>query len=277
MDYGFVSVVLNILQILVLTVIAVLTVLRLRRIKASVILVFYLYGIVCTILSDFYWLAMDIMLPEKRIRFGVNEIAEAGLFLLFASTVNIVFRCEYNKKKIYPEVFAAVVYSAGIVCLWIGWTSEWVKDILSGLALGFLICSTVRLLKASQALKKAEWVVLGTGAFMLLILQELIFAVPAYVGKILDIICYVIMFGWMLWMVVRALYSMTKAHRSRKREECIQAFSLAMTSFLCAINTMYMSGEPMYNPAYIISTCTFLMLMFAVFSVDRSVYGREGA
>ena len=264
---GILSIFMNIIQTLILCGMALVVIRRLRVSKGSVILVFFLYGIVCFMISDMYWLVMDLMYPQKRIWFGVNEIAEAGLHLLFAEILNAVFG-KKDRFRAY-EIVIASVYGISMTLLWIGWTSEWVKDIVGGLALGYFVLAVIRAIRVSGALKKAEWIAVCFSTGVLLALQGMIFAVPQNIGRILDVICYAIMFTITLLIFIRAIPAVIGAYKMPSEKNAYRALTFAMAGFAWTVSTLYMSSGSMYNAAMVTNTCVLPLMLMSVLAVER--------
>ena len=234
--------------------------------KYSIVTVFFIYGIVCLLLSDTYWLVHGLLRSDNRIPFSVNEIGEMGTDLLFASMLGAVFKGRFAKPGL--ETLLTALFMLAATALWIGWTGEWVKDILSGIVFGFFACSTVRALKCSGALSKTERRLLPVLAFLLAAMQGMTFAFPGTVGKIFDILCYVLMFAVIVLLLPKTVKAVRKAFAGRDTETSLQCAALSFFSFAWTLNTMYMSSEPMYYVAWSVSTLLLPVMMFSMYTVE---------
>ena len=251
-----------IFQIVILILVAARTLWSIRYGNRTIVLFFFIYGIVCFMISDFYWLVHGLLRPGARIPFSVNEVGEMGLNLLFTSMLNVIFRNRFKKPGI--ESILAIVFSASAVTLWIGWTGEWIKDIISGIAFGCLIFTTIRAVKAGGALSRSEMVTLAVASYVLLAMQGLIFIVNENAGKKLDILCYILMFSVMVWLVFKTVRSLVKSYKKSSDQDHYKVLSICFLSFVWTLNTMYMSSEPMYFIAMIMCSLTMPALMYSV-------------
>ena len=271
---------LNIFQVSVLAFVLWRLILRMKTGSFTMVSVFYLYALILFVLSDIYWLVHGLLRPEVRIPFGANEIGEIGIFLMYSSLLNAVFKKEEHFKELLGATILSVIFSAAVIALWIGWTGEWVKDILSGLAFGYFTCTVINSLIISRAFDKKRLSILGILAFVLVGLQGAIFAVPDNIGKILDISCYCIMFGGMVWLFICVFKSLRKAYRSTGggMDENIKKKALAL-SFLLNLwlqNTLYMSNEYVYTAVFVVISINVFIGYFAVATYEDDAFIRRG-
>ena len=58
---------------------------RIRIERKSMLVAFYLFGIMSVLLSDLYWLAFYLLYPGQRPPFAANLIGEWAFFMLFSA------------------------------------------------------------------------------------------------------------------------------------------------------------------------------------------------
>ena len=249
-------------QIVVLIFVIIGTLHAIHGKNTSVVAVFFIYGMICFLFSDFYWFVHSLLRPDSRIPFSVNEIGEMGLFLLFTSMLHTIFKDTFKKPRL--ETLLAVIFSISVAALWIGWTGEWVKDIISGIAFGTFVCATIRSVRACAALTKTESVVTGIAAYVLIIMQGAIFFVNENLGRILDICCYILMYTVMAWLFAKAVRTLVVAYGKQDPGSGSKVVSTSLLCMAWVINTMYMSSEPIYFVATFICTLTLPVLMYSV-------------
>ncbi len=217
-----------------------------RSSRTPVTALLYTFALISLLLSDLYWIAYIVIRPETRMPFAVNEIGEWAFFLLLAASLASVFRGGIAGAA--REMVLAALFAAASAALWIGWSGEWVQDIITGIVCGYFFCIIVRALRISDILSGREWAVLGFMSFVLIILQGLTFVLPQGVRRIVDACCYVLMFAGII-----AFYA--KTIREWKRQAQPEAlFCLCCTIFAWGESCMYMSVEPMYFAAEIAVT-----------------------
>ena len=98
-----------IFQIVILILVVARTLWSIHYGNHTIVLFFFIYGIVCFMISDFYWLVHGLLRPGARIPFSVNEVGEMGLNLLFTSMLNVIFRNRFKKPGI--ETILSIVFS----------------------------------------------------------------------------------------------------------------------------------------------------------------------
>ena len=228
--------------------------LRLLPFRRSMAPVYFVFALVSFLMSGLYWLAYDLLRQDLRMPFAANEFGEIACFLLLASTLNVVFQGRFAAAR--AEMICAGLFAAASTLLWIGWSGEWLEDILVGLSLGSLYCSCVRSLKQAEALSGWEWRLFGGCAGLLLLLQGATFALPEPWRSAADWAAYVVMFSVLLLILVKLLRGM------RKKQTPAALLALAATLFSWCISTMYMSSGVFYYIAmYAVSLSLLLMLL----------------
>lgn len=253
----------DILQIFILIFAVTVSILRLKKYRNSVLLVFFIYGLVCWLLSDIYWLALDIMLPNKIISFGVNEIAEGGLFLLFASITRMTSKMIIKKRAPVYTLFG-VCYILLNVALWIIWNGDILKDLLCGFALGIFICFALNLLYLTDALKKSQLIFLFAGSFGAVFLQYLMLVIPKEYAKILDLISIIFMFANFFLIGVLGLRAALTAKRERTKSESLKTFSLSFSLHVIVSCNLYMTAGVAYFMNFVLTTLIIPLLLSSV-------------
>ncbi len=199
---------------------------------------FFTFAIISFMMSDLYWITYVAIRSDMQMPFAVNEIGEWALFLLLASALNAAFR--KRQADALREMILAALFACASTALWIGWSGEWLQDIITGIVLGYLFCMTVYSLRASDALSPAQWKLMGTGAGGLIVMQTLTFVLPSPAKQALDTCCYVLMYAGHAAFYAKALQTWRKGADAR------QLCSLCFAGFAWGISSMYMSAFPMY-------------------------------
>ena len=231
----------TIIQIGVVLYVIIQTAFLVKKYQSILVTVFFLLAMVCFLASDIYWLTHLIMIPDMRIPFSASEIGDNGFFLLLGATLSAAFRGkQVNARK---EIIFAILFVAASTALWIGWSGEWVKDILCGLAFGYFVCRAMIALKASGAFSRKEWFVLAAGSAVLIVCQAAIFHVPDPLKKPLDTFCYILMFVGILCFFIQNI----RAIRSGENADVL--IGLSFSAYAWATTVMYMSSDPIYFAA----------------------------
>lgn len=229
---------------------------RIRRDAAALPALYLALAAASLLLSDVYWVAHLLLRHGDRIApYAVNEISESGAFLLFGAALRAAF--PEKPKHVGALAAVAAVYAAVCAGLWIGWSGEWLKDIVSAVPFGYFICMILRAQAASNAMSKREGGTLGALAALLLCAEVVIFFLPGAAAAALDKFCYALIFAVMGWLLVRsvcALRAGTDARRLLSHAFLLEAWS---------ISGMYMCAEPLYYLAELGSTIGFAMILIA--------------
>ena len=200
----------TIIQIIVVAILICLIYRQLQAGKPFMPMVLFMFSMGAYLVSDLYWIAHIILKPGVRVPYDANEIGGSGMFLLLTSTVLAVLRerkltVSARKRKIILGELAAAAFTVINIALWIGWSGEWLKDILTGMVFGYFLCAVVRSMLLTDALSTREWAVFSANCLLLLFMQAAIFHVPGRWKQILDILCYVLMIAVILGFFVKVL------------------------------------------------------------------------
>jgi len=228
--------------------------------RNSTMTVFFTFGTFSLLLSAFYWITYDIMKPGIRMPFAGNEIGECAGFLLLAEALASVFRLSSADTK--KEVIGTALFCAASVALWIAWSGEWVQDILSGLAFGYLLCTVASAVKKSGALSKRAWRFGSFSAALLIAVQVSIFFVPEPLKHPLDLFCYALMFCVSTYITLRYILAVRSGENSKT------VLSLAFCGFGWVISSMYMSTGIFYT-IFLFGLAAYLPIM--LYAVRKEV------
>ena len=213
----------------------------LRHGSQPVTALFYTLSLVSMLLSDFYWIAYVMIRPNTRMPFAVNEIGEWAFFLLLTAAIASVFKG--RNKGALREMVMAALFAAASTALWIGWSGEWVQDIITGIVCGYFFCTVVQAIRSSEILSSREWAGLGAMCLILIIMQTLTFVLPQGAKQTVDFCCYVLMFAG-----IAAFYAKT-IHEWKRQAPPEALFCLCCAALAWGESCMYMSAEPMYFAA----------------------------
>lgn len=232
------------------------------RKKNIACVVFFTLGIACILLSECYWLTYDILRPDSRMPFAANEIGEWSLFLLLGSALSALHPSEYMKYK--KEMAMVVLFVGGNVALWIGWSGEWIQDILTGVTFSCFLFALVCRIKREDVLKGGKGIVTVAAGFLLLLGQAVTFLVPEGTRKILDMGCYALMFTVLFILIVETVWKLVKKQNS-------QTMCFSFISFAWCVVTLYMSSGTFYLAAMVFSAVCFILMYVAL---KREVLGK---
>ena len=263
------------LQLTVLICSVFLVARQFRFQRNSVVLGFFLYGLVCFLLNNIYWNSMNVLKPDVRIPYGVDDITETGAFLLFATMLAELYRdTSVRAGKEFSFTILYVIYS---IILWNGWTGEWLRNLIGGVAFWYYLYVIILALKKSKALKKTETAVLAALAVFSSILQGVQFFVSPGIEMAIDVACNILLGTGMIWLLIRGVFALRKTRRERTQETARAALAITFGSVVWIQNGSYMTKDPMYTiEDFVLAFCLVLMVLSALTAIGHEPDVPEG-
>ncbi len=218
--------------------------------------VFYLFALVCLVFAECYWMIYDLLQMNARMPIAANELCEGAVFLLLAKELKTVFPKKFFFYK--REVFAAMLFMAASVVLWIVWSGEWLQDIFGGLFFGYLMCSCVIALKEEQLLTRMAWWSMLAGCVLLIALQAGVQLSSGQISHGFDLAAYLLMAAGEALILVKAVGLF------RKRSGYRSLLAISFSGFTWSTSCFYMSSGSWYVFHYVISIVYIFMMWEAV-------------
>ena len=218
--------------------------------------VFFAFALTAFFVSDVYWIVFDFMVTGTRMPLAANEVAESAGFLLLAAMITSLFRG--RPVRALRATVITVLFSAANVAFWIGWSGEWIQDIVGGVFMAWFMVVTIRAMKSTDVLSQWKWYLFGIFCAALVVVQTLYFFVPDTQKSVCEWIGYVLAFAVQIILIVRffRLYA--------RKADGLTLIPLSCCCFGWSALTMYMSAGWFYSAAEYLSTLTFVMMFFAV-------------
>jgi len=246
----------NVIFDIVLVAVILLSLRLIRRENRSMAAVFFAFGGVSWLLSGIYWMAYTFIGTGERMPFAANEFGEAAGFLLYGSALYSIAK---KDRPFWREDFLLpLLIMAGYMALWIGWSGEWLEDILTGAVFGYYLCRCCRALREEKALSRAEQTGLGALTILIPALEGLIFFVPEKAAAVLDTVCYLMM------SVILVCFLLLNIRELRRRGQAGRRMALAFSLFAWAGSCMYMSAGIWYNLFYFFAAVSTVLMLGAV-------------
>jgi hypothetical protein len=245
----------DIFMILVLGYLVARVLRYISKTHAKVGILYFAYGLMCLFFNYLYWMVHGLLFSDYRFPFGPNEISEIGFFLLFASSLAFIFKDIRRKTRL--EFVLALIYTLISIALWIGWSGEWVKDIVTGIPFGYLCYQAARSVRLSGAFKRIEWIFFTVFVFGIAFVQCVIFVTPEPLYTILDISCYVLLFAMLAALICNAFI---RTVRVKTVKTASAAAAMSGVCLAWSLISMYMSLEPMYFFAQVGSAVSLILL-----------------
>ena len=244
------------LQIAILSVMLFFSVRLIRESNRSLTAVFLTFTLTMWLLTDLYWIIYDLMQPDRRMPFAVNEIGEAAMFLLLAATLSSAI--PHWAPEAQKQAVGALLFAACNIALWIAWSGEWLQDLLVGSTYAYFLYILVCSMKRQHALNKNEWICLGIGCGLLIAGQSLTFLVPQEAKGAVDTGCYLLLAAGVVLWAVKNLFAW-KQQADPKILLCLAAAFLGWT-----LTAKYMSDGGWYTAFMIVETLSLPLLYSSV-------------
>ncbi len=230
-----------------------------KRKRRPITMSFFAFGVIGILVNDVYWWIHSLMYPDIRFPFSPDEIGACAVYMLMSAALLTIFD---KPIKALPHTAFTAAFSAANIALWIGWSGEWIKDIISGVVFAYLLCTCVRSLKESDVFSKKQWAAAAAAALALVCIQTLIFFISSEIQKLLDIFCYILMLAACLYLYVRALLSLKKSSLEERT-------ALSFSAFSCCLVSMYMSAEPIYFMFSLGYTLCTVIMFLAIHGTEK--------
>lgn len=206
----------------------------------SMTVIFFTFAMASLSMSYVYWLVFSLMRPNERLVFAANEISEWALFLMYATSLSYMFA---GAKPLGAGACVAVIlFIAANAALWIGWSGEWIQDIVTGLCLCSFAFQLVRGLIETKALKGLHWFIM----LCLLTVSVGTQAASFLKGAPVRALYLVSFLALSLLLVLLYIWTFYRLRKANTADEYQKVFCLALLLIMTEVLGMYMSGNPYY-------------------------------
>ena len=232
----------------------------------KVLSVFFTFSMVSYFLSEVYYFTYNLLIPDTRMPFAANEIAEASMILFLCAVLEVTMGRE--KKVNVPVFFFSVMFIGSNIVLWILWSGEWIKNVLFGLPYVYFFYLLISGILKSKAASVKEIALLSVIAFVILGMEGAALMPDERIGYILEVSCYPLMYVLWILIFVRTVSVLCGKEKSSNGKEIYLSFSLHIWTMLL----MFLSAGIFYNIANLLYV-TVLPLMYLSFKKELSEDG----
>lgn len=224
--------------------------------------VFLTFSFAIYLLTDIYWVIYLFIRPNVRMPFAANEIGEASLFLLMASTLRAAVRVPYGAS--FKCTAGTILFSLCNIILWISWSGEYIQDILIGITFTYFLYTICTAIEFRQAFKRYMWIVMVICCILIVILQTTTFYTSDSSKNTIDTCAYILMLASVIFLIVLFILSWKK-----ESSNVILCKIFVLLGFILTVK--YMSDGVWYVLFQIIETISLAFLYLSV----RKVVGKE--
>lgn len=244
-----------IIQIVLYTALYILT-MRINGLKPALRLLYMLW-VATSLALNLYYLVHVLQNKGLYLPFSAVLVATAGIYILLPSALKYNFDIRLRQGTVAGTI--AAVIGALNVGLWALWSGSYLEDVLLLLPFMYFVVIVVRSMEITGIFSLAEWIVYGSGSAMIIVLQVLIYFTEGTIYTVLDTVASVLMFS-------ATLYTLFKAMEKLRRGTGDEALTASAATFLMASMTMYLSYEPLY---FIAELVTVIAALFTYFSLRK--------
>ena len=233
----------------------ILMVRELLKGKRSMQAIFFAFSIGSILLGDTYSVVHFLLFPWGYMPFSANEICTWASFLMLGSTLYC-----YSEEKIEAvwETLFAGIFVATNTILWISWSGEWIRNILTGASFGYFFCRLIYSAKRTNSMNTLEWFATSATGILVLMGHIVHFFASDRTKIILEIFGFILLIVCILYYMTRSVFSLLGKDSS---EECfvLSSFTLAVSTI--AIN---MSSGVYYYIALVLAAAALPLMFFSI-------------
>ena len=254
--------IISIFSLIVTVSIIILSVKKLAETKNKVLSAFFTFAMVSYFMSEVYYFAYNFLIPDTRMPFAANEIAEASMILLLCAVLETTLGKD-RKFNIPAFIFSTVFIGINIV-FWILWAGEWTKNIIFGLPYIYFLYLLIKGVMKTKAASGKEIIIAVVLITIILIGEAIATATYDTVGPIFEICCFPFMYILWILIFIKTIATLRKEDKNQG-----EAIYLSFTLHIWTMLSMFMSGGIFFNIANILYICV-LPLMYLAFKKELS-------
>lgn len=235
----------TIIQSIILVVIIAKTIKLVIGSRTCILPFFFALALGSNLLSNFYWIAYDLLEPGMRMPMACNEIVESAIILLLCAALETILK---DKRTVASEIVFATLFIGTNIAFWIAWSGEWFQDILFGIPYIYFFWLLIRgLISRSSLSRKEMWQAIAA-SFMVLAMQIPLLIIKGFVFEFTKMACLVVMVTLTIWLGVKSF-----RHKD---------FFLATTFFLWTELAMFL-GFDFYYYLFFFANTIALIIMYS--------------
>lgn len=250
-----VRVIISLIKIAILALAVISAYIRVRKEggQSPAPLTFFVLGTACHLCTEAYYLAHLLLASKNRMPyFSAEDIGIYGSFLLFSSCLKTAV--PHSGKYAAKFVVLSGVFTLINAGLYVHYGTEIIPALFYFLVMGTFMVAILQSLEDLGSLSGRRFALFAAAAAFLsalLLVEPLLFGGAKTVVLYLEALVWFAVMVYLVWRTAGALKSGDR-----------RALPLAFATFLCSIFTMYMSYDPWYSIADILSA-SFNILIFA--------------
>ena len=223
--------------------------------KRSLQTEFFAFAIGSILLGDAYSIVHFLLFPWGYMPFSANDICTWTAFLTLGTTL----LC-YSGKRIGAtwEILFSGIFVATNTILWIAWSGDWIRNLVTGAAFGYFFCRLIYSAKRSKSLNYLEWFATSATGILVLMGHIVHFFASDTTKPVLEAFGFILLIICVLYYMTRAVLSILGPDSS---EEC---FVLSSLGLAVSTVTIYMTSGVYYYIALVLSTASLPLMFFSI-------------
>ncbi len=248
--------IISIFSLIVTVSIIILSVKKLAETKNKVLSVFFTFAMVSYFMSEVYYFAYNFLIPDTRMPFAANEIAEASMILLLCAVLETALG--KDKKINIPAALFSTVFIGINMALWIMWAGEWIKNIIFGLPYIYFLYLLIKGVMKTKAASSKEIITATVLSICVMAGEAIAIFLNDTVRPIVETGCYPFMYILWILICIKTIATLRKEDKNQG-----EAIYLSFTLHIWTMLLMFMSGGIFFNIANILYMCVLPLMYFA--------------
>lgn len=255
-----------ILQIILLFLVLINSYLFIGKSNRRLVVIYFSLAITSMFLDTLYWIAYELIRPDTRMPFAVDEMGETAMYLLLGVCFSL---CVPARLRLTRETIGAAVFVVINIVLWILWSGEWVQDIFGGLSYGYLMIVVSSRLEDWEGWKTKDKLIHGICVLAVLLLQVSNFFSGTELKNLTEIVASTLLLLIILYSMFRTVISLRSPIPESSPADIYTDTSgycvcPAYVSFLWAVTAMYMTTGIFYSINVFLESAITILILLAI-------------
>ena len=249
--------IISLIKIVILAAVILIAYIRMRKAEgpAPAPMIFFTLGTACHLCTEAYYFAHLLLASRNRMPyFSVEDIGIYGSFLLFSSGLQTAM--PHTGKYAPRLVILSGLFTLINAGLYVYYDTELIPAFFYFLVMGAFLVVILQNLEDLGAVSGRQYAVLAAGTA----LQSVLLLTDPFcsgTAKTVLLTLEAILWGAALVYLISNTVIALRRHAPK-------ALPLSFAAFLCSIFTMYMSYDPFYSVADILSASVSVLMYLAV-------------
>lgn len=229
-----------------------------KMVQRSLTAVFYVFGNVSYLIADVYWIVHMLLKEGDTPKFSAVEIGVVGVLLLYGMALQSYGENRPARGLISPTIVLAIGFTFANTACWIGWNGGWFRDIITGIAMGYLAYVIASFVEKYDLFDLKKYMLALAGCLILMALEAGTLVFRESHLMILEIFRYILWFGGVLYFMYGIYF-----HVIKNNHVSLGLF-YSFGGYVFSVFAMYLSADIMYQITDGITTFMMIPIYMSV-------------